>query len=181
MSLNSHTIDFVKINSQISDFGFWKTNFYRKPKSSHPQMFFKIGALKKFEIFTGKHMYWSHFNKDAGRMDRNFIKKRIQHGCFPKNNAKFLRQHFLQNTFGGCFWKATFFQKQQIPSDYLQETDSSFFKEIYNELEKDCLKLFYYYFFNILGTSIFCETATLFENLKSVRKNNMICYQPLLF
>ena len=48
-------------------------------------------------------MYWSHFDKDAGRMDRNFIKKTIQHGCFPKNNAKFLKQHFLQNTFGGCF------------------------------------------------------------------------------
>ena len=100
---------------KFAKFGFWKINFYQKPKSNHSQIFFKIGALKNFEIFTGKYMYWSHFDKDAGRMDRNFIKKTIQHGCFPKNNAKFLKQHFLQNTFGGCFWKTTFFQKQQIP------------------------------------------------------------------
>ena len=64
--------------------------------------------------------------------------------------------------------------KATNPLRLLQETDSSFFKKIYNELEKDCLKLFYYYFFNILRTSIFCETATLFENLKSFRKNDFV-------
>ena len=30
-------------------------------RSSHSQMFFKIGVLKNFVIFTGKHLYWSLF------------------------------------------------------------------------------------------------------------------------
>ena len=28
-------------------------------RSSHSQVFYKIGALKNFEIFTGKHLCWS--------------------------------------------------------------------------------------------------------------------------
>ena len=34
----------------------------------------------------------------------NFIKKKLQHRCFPVNMAKFLRTAFLWNTSGGCFW-----------------------------------------------------------------------------
>ena len=30
-------------------------------RSSASQMFFKIGALKNFAIFTGKPLYWSLF------------------------------------------------------------------------------------------------------------------------
>ena len=37
-------------------------------------MFFKIGVLKDFAIFTGKHLCWS--------LPQNFIKKRLQHGCW---------------------------------------------------------------------------------------------------
>ena len=37
--------------------------------------------------------------------------KRVQHRCFPVNIAKFLRTHFLQNTFGGCFCKMMKFYK----------------------------------------------------------------------
>ena len=29
-------------------------------------MFLKIGVLKNLAIFTGKHLYWSLFNKVAG-------------------------------------------------------------------------------------------------------------------
>ena len=32
----------------------------------------------------------------------NFIKKEIQHRCFPVNFEKFLRAFSLQNTSGGC-------------------------------------------------------------------------------
>ena len=35
----------------------------------------------------------------------NFIKKRLQHRCFPVIFVKFLRAPFSQNTSGGCFWK----------------------------------------------------------------------------
>ena len=32
-----------------------------KDRSSHLQMFFKIGAVKIFANFTGKHLSWSLF------------------------------------------------------------------------------------------------------------------------
>ena len=32
-----------------------------KSKCNRPQMFFKIGILKKSANFTGKHLYWSLF------------------------------------------------------------------------------------------------------------------------
>ena len=51
-------------------------------------MFFKIGVLKKFAIFTGKHLYWSLFLI-------NFIKKDSSKGFFPVNIAKFLRTAFF--------------------------------------------------------------------------------------
>ena len=34
----------------------------------------------------------------------NFIKKRLQHRCFPVKFAKFLRLPFLWNTSGSCFY-----------------------------------------------------------------------------
>ena len=45
-------------------------------------MFLKIGVLKNFAIFTGKHLKAC-----------NFIKKRRK--CFPVNTAKFLRATFF--------------------------------------------------------------------------------------
>ena len=43
-------------------------------------------------------MCWSLFlNKNAGLQYRNFIKKRLQHRCFPINIAKFLRRLVLKN------------------------------------------------------------------------------------
>ena len=44
-------------------------------KSSSSQMFFKIGVLKNFAIFTGKHLCWSLFNKVAGWEACNFFEK----------------------------------------------------------------------------------------------------------
>ena len=52
-------------------------------RSSHLQMFFKIGALKKFAVFL--------------------TKESLQHRCFPANIAKFWRTGFLQNFSVGCF------------------------------------------------------------------------------
>ena len=56
------------------------TDVWQDPKysrSSHSRMFFKIGVLKNFAIF-------------------NFIKKRLQHRCFPVNIAKFIRPALLR-------------------------------------------------------------------------------------
>ena len=52
-------------------------------------MYYKKVVLKKCTIFTGKHLCWSLFC--------NFIKKRLQHRCFPVNIAKFLRTFILKN------------------------------------------------------------------------------------
>ena len=52
------------------------------------QMFFKIDVLKNFANFTGKHQCWSLFLV-------NFIKKRLQHKCFPVKYANLLRTPFF--------------------------------------------------------------------------------------
>ena len=62
-------------------------------------MFFGTGALKNFAVLEFL------FNKVAGLQVCNFIKKRLQHWCFSMKFAKSLRASFLQNTFGGWFWK----------------------------------------------------------------------------
>ena len=51
-------------------------------------MFFKIGVLNNFAIFTGKHLCWSLlFNKVAGLRPANSLQDRLQQ-CFPANFAK---------------------------------------------------------------------------------------------
>ena len=67
-------------------------------RSNHSQMFFKIGVLKNFANFTGKHPC-----QDLPQAC-NFIKERLQYRCFPEIYAKFFRTPFSQNTSSGCFW-----------------------------------------------------------------------------
>ena len=63
-------------------------------------MFFEIGVLKNFALFTGKHLCWSlFFNKTAGFRPAtacNFIKKRLKHRCVQVNIAKLLRIEHLR-------------------------------------------------------------------------------------
>ena len=60
-------------------------------RSSRSQMFFKIGVLKNFAIFTEKHLCWSLFliKLQASRP------KRLRQRCFPVDIAKFLRTDFV--------------------------------------------------------------------------------------
>ena len=54
--------------------------------------------LKNFAIFTGKRLCRSlFFNQNVGLQAYNFIKKRLQHRCFPDNAVKFLRITILKN------------------------------------------------------------------------------------
>ena len=55
-------------------------------RSSHRKDSVKIGVLKNFTNFTGKHLCWIFF-----------IKKWLQHSCFPEKYAKFLRTLTLRN------------------------------------------------------------------------------------
>ena len=60
-------------------------------RSSRLQMFFRIGVLKNFGNFTGKHLCRSPlFNKVAGLKVSN--SKRLQHMCFP---VKFANACFI--------------------------------------------------------------------------------------
>ena len=61
-------------------------------RSSRSQMFLKLGVLKNFINFTGKHFCWS-------LQVYNFIKKRFQHSCFPVKFVKFLRRPFFKEHF----------------------------------------------------------------------------------
>ena len=60
-------------------------------------MFLKIGILKNIAIFTGKHLCWSIINKV---LFNKFIKKRLQHRCFPVNIANFLKTVYFQGMAG---------------------------------------------------------------------------------
>ena len=51
-------------------------------RSRRSQMFFKINVFKNFVNFTGKHIC-------------NFIKKRLQHRCFPVKFGKFFKNIFF--------------------------------------------------------------------------------------
>ena len=66
-------------------------------RSSYWRCSIKKAVLENFAIFTGKHLSWSvFFNKVAGLQTCNFIKKRLERRCFPKNVAKFLRTSILK-------------------------------------------------------------------------------------
>ena len=61
-------------------------------RSSRSQMFFKLGVLKNFAIFSGKHLCWNpFFNEVAGLKPETSLKKKFQHRRFPVNVSKFLR------------------------------------------------------------------------------------------
>ena len=59
-----------------------------KRSNSRSKMFYKIDAFKNLAIFTGKYLCWSF-------VIINFIKKILQHRCFPVNIAKCLSAAFF--------------------------------------------------------------------------------------
>ena len=64
--------------------------------------FYKKAVLKHFAIFKGKNLRWEFlFDKVVGLQVCNFIKNRLQHRCFPVNNAKLLKTIILKNV---CEW-----------------------------------------------------------------------------
>ena len=62
-------------------------------------MVFTLGALKNFaNNCTGKiHVLESLFKKASGHEACKFIKKRLQHSCFPAKLKRYSRVLFLQN------------------------------------------------------------------------------------
>ena len=60
-------------------------------------MFCKKAVLKNFATFTQTSVLESLFNKVEGLKVCKFIKKRLQHRCFPVNIANFLKTSILEN------------------------------------------------------------------------------------
>ena len=72
-----------------------------RSRNSHHRCSIKIGVLRNFTKFTGKHLCQSlSLNKVAVLSPATLSKKRLCHRCFPVNFVKFLRIPFLQNTCG---------------------------------------------------------------------------------
>ena len=61
-------------------------------RSSRPEAFCKNGVFRKFTKFTGKHLGLTLF---FNKLQASLLTKRLWHGCFPANSAKFLRTPFL--------------------------------------------------------------------------------------
>ena len=85
-------IETLRWNSIAPLEAFSKTVIQRK-------MFFKIGVLKFFKNFTGKHLCWSLFLI-------NVIKNRLRHRLFPVKSAKFLWTPFYRTPLpsSGCLY-----------------------------------------------------------------------------
>ena len=65
-------------------------------RTSRPEVFCKIGVLRNFAKFSGKHPCQGlFFNKVAGLRPATLLKIRLWHRCFPVNFAKFLRTPLL--------------------------------------------------------------------------------------
>ena len=66
-------------------------------KSSHRRYSVRIGLLRNFAKFTGKHLYQS-------LRPATLLKMRVWHRCFPVNFAKFLRKPFYRTTPRDCIY-----------------------------------------------------------------------------
>ena len=64
---------------------------FSRSRSSRSQIFFKIGVLKNFAIFTEKRVCWSLFSIKLQAWRPAILIKRDHNRCFLVNITKFLR------------------------------------------------------------------------------------------
>ena len=70
-----------------------------KNRSRHPEVFYKIGVLKNFAKFTGKHLCQRlSFNKVAGLKPETLLKKRLRLMCFFCEIRKIFKNIFFYRT-----------------------------------------------------------------------------------
>ena len=70
----------------------WVISNFTGARSSHRRYSIKKSVNKNFAIFTGKCLCWILFVGVyvlQAQKTFNFMKKRLQHSCFPVNNAEF--------------------------------------------------------------------------------------------
>ena len=84
-SFKTDSVNVMK-NKRLVTKKYKEISIYINLDQSRSQMFVKIGVLKNFENFTGKHLCWGLFLETC-----NVIKKKLQQRCFPVKFEKFLR------------------------------------------------------------------------------------------
>ena len=111
MQFNGITLDTLNY-LRNSVFDSWTLEIFtidsRKTRSSHrwcsiwkTVLISEYSEISKFQKF--RNIHWkrsvleSLFNKVTGLQTCNFIRKTLQHRCFPVNITKFLRAPILQN------------------------------------------------------------------------------------
>ena len=87
----------------LNNFIKFSVQYITTTRTSCLVMFFEIGILKVCNIHRKALMLESLFSKVASLETYKFIKKRLQHRCFPVNIKNFLRKFYLKNTTSGCF------------------------------------------------------------------------------
>ena len=75
-------------------------NFFRIVRSSHRRCSVKKGVPKNFKFHRKAPVLESLFNRITGLQVCHFIKKTLQHKCFPVKFGKFLRTPILGNIYG---------------------------------------------------------------------------------
>ena len=78
----------------------WKYEF--KVRGSHWSCSVKVGVLKYFANFTGKHLCWSLFLTEPSGL--KLFKKVSPDRCFLLGFAKILRTPILKKICEHCFW-----------------------------------------------------------------------------
>ena len=102
-------------------------------------------------------MLESYFNQVAGLKDYNFIKKRLQHSCFPLNIAKFL-------------WAAFFTEHRRLLLHFRHYSTRKYSQEKRKETQSSwglqLKRIAIHEDHNIHMNSIFCVVVLAVENLK---------------
>ena len=89
-------------------------------RCSRLQIFFKIGVLKNFTKFSGKHLCWSLFLIKLQAFRRaTLLKRDFQHRCFSCEVWEYFKNAFFyissSNTSGCYFWMT------EIEKEYLKQ------------------------------------------------------------
>ena len=87
----------------LNDFNQFSVQYINTTRASRLVMFFEIDILKVCNIHRKTVVLESLFSEVSSLEAYTFIKKRLQHRCFPVNILMFFRKFYLKNTTSGCF------------------------------------------------------------------------------
>ena len=136
------------MNNAVTSFGFVQNKEVQKQPS---EVNLKKYIPKNFAIFTGKYFVLeSYFNKIAG-----FVKRRLQHRCFPVNIRKCLRTTTSKNNCKRLLLKVlykTFYTYTTVPEHVCE---LSFYKLYIQNKVKVPAQTGYIFFRTLISKKLF--------------------------